>query len=109
MFEGDKLINEFSVSTGAKDTPTPLGIFKIYDKFIMVNSKSSGCWLPFWAGFTTDGLYGFHEVPICAEGRRGQDQIGNPASIGCVRLSVTDSETFYKWIDVGTTVIIKNN
>ncbi|MCX6722561.1 MAG: L,D-transpeptidase, partial [Candidatus Staskawiczbacteria bacterium] len=60
-----------------------------------------------WASFTPSGLYGFHEVPICKEGRVGSDQIGNQASHGCVRLSVEDSEIFYKWIEVGTSVIIK--
>lgn len=109
MFENDKLVNELSVSTGAKGTPTPVGNFKVLNKFVMVKTKTSGCWLPFWAGFTKDGLYGFHEVPVCAEGRRGEDKIGTPASIGCVRLSVKDSQTFYDWVEVGTPITIKNS
>ena len=109
MFEGKKMVNEFSVSTGSSDTQTPTGSFKIYDKFVMVRSDISGCWLPFWVGFTKDGLYGFHEVPICDKGRLGSDLIGKPASLGCVRLSVNDSEAFYKWIEVGTPIIIKND
>ncbi|MCX6722560.1 MAG: L,D-transpeptidase, partial [Candidatus Staskawiczbacteria bacterium] len=46
MFEGNKLVKELTISTGALETPTPTGTFKIYNKFLMVNSKKLGCWLP---------------------------------------------------------------
>lgn len=106
LFEGKKIVSEFSVSTGADETPTPTGRFKVYSKSVMVYSKISNCWLPFWAAFTSDGMYGFHEVPICKEGRKGLEVLGKPASIGCVRLGIGDSESFYKWVEIGTPVVI---
>jgi hypothetical protein len=106
IFEDKEIVGEFSISTGNRETPTPPGNFKVYNKSIMVYSEIANCWLPFWIGFTTDGLYGFHEVPICKEGRKGLEELGKPASIGCVRLGVKDSELFYKWAKVGTPVII---
>jgi len=106
LFEGEKMVNEFLVSTGKEKTSTPTGEFKIYSKHIMVYSKLANCWLPFWVGFTSDGLYGFHEIPICQEGRKGLEELGKPASIGCVRLGIKDAEVFYKWVEVGTLVKI---
>ena len=106
ILEGEKIIAEFLVSTGSKEAPTPIGKFKVKSKKVMVYSKIANCWLPFWVGFTSDGLYGFHEVPICQEGRKGLEYLGKPASIGCVRLGIKDSETLYKWAEIGTPVII---
>lgn len=106
IFEGEKVVDEFLVSTGREDTPTPTGRFRVYNKSLMVHSKIANCWLPFWVGFTPDGLCGFHEIPICEEGRKGLKELGEPASIGCVRLGLEDSEVFYKRIRIGTPVVI---
>lgn len=106
IFENGKVVREFSVSTGKEKTPTPAGSFKVYKKNIMVYSRLSNCWLPFWVGFSTDGLYGFHEFPICPEGRKGLEELGKPASAGCVRLGIQDSEIFYKWVKIGTPIKI---
>ena len=96
IFEGGRVVGEFLVSTGRPETPTPTGRFKVYNKSVMIYSDIANCWLPFWVGFTPDNLYGFHEVPICEEGRRGLEELGKPASLGCVRLGIEDSEIFYR-------------
>jgi lipoprotein-anchoring transpeptidase ErfK/SrfK len=106
LFENGKLVKEYNVETGHKEEPTPRGKFKIYNKYLMVYSRRYDCWLPFWMGFTLDGKYGFHELPICKEGRRGKDIFGNPISAGCVRLNVFDAEEFYKWAEIGVPVFI---
>lgn len=106
IFEDGKVVKEFLISTGHPETPTPTGRFKVLNRFIMIHSSIANCWLPFWVGFTPDGLYGFHEIPICKEGRRGLEELGEPTSMGCVRLGIGDSETFYRWVRVGTPVII---
>jgi hypothetical protein len=105
-FEDERMVNEFLISTGSGENHTPTGRFRIYNKSIMVYSNIAECWLPFWVGFTSDGLYGFHELPICEEGRKGLEKIGEPASLGCVRLGVKDAEVFYKWVEIGTPVVI---
>ena len=107
LFEGNEVVAEFLISSGKKEKSTPVGNYKVYKKFIMVYSKSARCWLPFWVGFTKSGIYGFHEVPVCKEGREGVKELGTPASAGCIRLGVGDSETFYKWVQIGTSIIIK--
>lgn len=108
ILENGEAVETFSVSSGKKNTPTPTptGNFRVYTKSVMVYSNLANCWLPFWVGFTSDGLYGFHELPICQKGRKGIEEIGEPASIGCIRLNLNDSEIFYKWVEIGTPVKI---
>jgi len=106
MCEDGKIIEQFSISSGKKESPTPSGSFKVIYKSLMIYSKIAGCWLPFWVGF--EGNYGFHEVPICdgEEKRIGQEQIGQPVSLGCIRLKVEEAERLYNWAEIGTGVEI---
>jgi len=62
--------------------------------------------LPFWIGFYGD--YGIHELPISKEQEKriGENEIGQPASLGCVRLEVRAAEVVYHWVEIGTKIII---
>ncbi len=104
--EDGKVIEQFSISSGKEGNPTPSGSFRVIYKSLMIYSKIAGCWLPFWVGF--EGDYGFHEVPICddEEKRVGQEQIGQPTSLGCIRLKVEEAERLYNWVEIGTGVEI---
>lgn len=106
MCEGGRVIEEMSVSTGRKETPTPVGSFRVISKKPMLYSRLANSWLPFWVGIYSD--YGFHETPISRdeEKRIGEDEIGQPTSMGCVRLRVGDAERFYHWAEIGMRVII---
>jgi len=106
MCKDGKVIEEFSISSGKKGNSTPFGSFRVIHKSLMIYSKIAECWLPFWVGF--EGNYGFHEVPICDnKGKRvGQEQIGQPISLGCIRLKVGEAEKFYNWAEIGIEVDI---
>jgi hypothetical protein len=106
MCENAKLIKEITISSGAKETPTPLGSYRVIRKSLMLYSKVTDCWLPFWVGFSGD--YGFHEIPLCEKesGRRGLNDLGQPVSAGCIRLSPKEAESFYKWAEIDTPVVI---
>jgi len=101
-----KVIEEFPISTGKKETPTISGQFNVIRKTAMLYSQMADCWLPFWVGFSED--YGFHELPICEpdQKRIGENEIGQPASIGCVRLKIGDAEVLYDFAQIGMPVII---
>jgi lipoprotein-anchoring transpeptidase ErfK/SrfK len=109
LYENGRFIKEYVVSSGKASTPTPAGRFSIVYKSPKIYSQIAQCWLSFWAGFTKDGKYGFHETPVCNGQREGEDMIGHPASDGCLRLKVGDAEAFYKWIDAGTSIDIYGN
>lgn len=107
LYENGDIVKEFSVSSGSFNTPTPKGSFKVYKKSLIIYSRLANCWLFFWIGFTTDGAYGFHQVPFCpGEGIRGLSQIGKPASLGCVRLGFKESQFLYDWVNIGTPVLV---
>jgi lipoprotein-anchoring transpeptidase ErfK/SrfK len=108
MCENGKAIKEIPISSGKPESPTPTGNFRIINKSLMVYSKATNCWLPFWLGFSQDGQYGFHEVPICEEngGRTGLEEMGQPISLGCVRLDIGNAETLYKWAEIETKVVV---
>lgn len=104
LYENGRFVREFAISSGKIETPTPTGNFRVIYKQDMVYSKPTGCWLSFWAGFTSDGKYGFHETPICEGKREGEDKMGTPASAGCIRLKLGDAEEFYNWVETETPV-----
>ncbi|MDI6895428.1 MAG: L,D-transpeptidase [Bacillota bacterium] len=96
-------------STGTPDKPTPLGEFRIENRgtwFFSEKYKQGGKW---WVSFHNWGEYLFHSVPMDREGRILEEEagrLGQPASHGCVRLSLKDAEWFYLNIPPGTPVII---
>ncbi len=87
------------VSTGLWGTPTVVGTFKIYVKYLSTPMSGPGYYLPnvphtmyFHAGFAIHGAY-WH------------NNFGAPMSHGCVNLSLPDAEWFYNWAPVGTIVV----
>lgn len=106
LFENGNFVREYAISSGLPETPTPTGKFRVIYKQDMVYSEVTKCWLPFWVGFTNDGKYGFHEVPICEGKRVGEAEIGQPASAGCIRLKLGDAEEFYRWADEGVPIVV---
>lgn len=105
MCEQGKALAEFTVSTGKQETPTPTGEFAVIKKSPVLYSKIAESWLPFWVGFYQD--FGLHELPINKEGKRiGEDKIGEPDSLGCVRLKVGDAEKLYQWTEIGAKIVI---
>lgn len=106
LFENNKQIAEYKISSGVRSHPTPLGEFKIHNKFPMAFSQRYKCWLPFWLAFTADGLYGFHGLPICDSREIGKAVLGKPASHGCLRLDANEIRKLYQWTSIGTKIII---
>ncbi len=94
------------ILTGKKETPTPTGSFRVIYKTPLLYSSLAQSWMPFWVGFYGD--YGLHELPISKEDEKriGEDKIGQPDSIGCIRLKVGDAEKVYNFSEIGMRIII---
>ncbi len=107
LFENGQNVREFTISSGKPETPTPRGTFNIVYKAESIYSKIAKCNLGYWVGFTSDGKYGFHEVPTCGDFEAEYAKLGEFASLGCIRLDKADAQYLYNWVEVNTIVEIR--
>ena len=105
-----RLVRTMKCSTGLPETPTPTGTYSM--------AGQAGRWYYFskfecWAqyAYRIYGPYLFHSVLYSEKDtstlRQGSvDNLGRPASHGCIRLSVEDAKWLYNNCAAGTTVKI---
>jgi lipoprotein-anchoring transpeptidase ErfK/SrfK len=96
LYGGGVHIADTSIATGVADHPTPLGVFSIIQKQVFHRSNIySNAPMPFMQRVTWSGV-AMHE---------GQN-IGHPASHGCIRLPRDFAIRLYRLTKLGTLVII---
>lgn len=91
---------------------TPTGMFHVEQergtRFYNQMSHEGANW---WVSWKDHGIYLFHSVPIDSDGKykvAEAEKLGKePASHGCVRLSVPDAKWFYKQLPVGTKIVVE--
>jgi lipoprotein-anchoring transpeptidase ErfK/SrfK len=100
-YEGDVIVNSFTVSTGTWATPTVTGQYKVYVKYRSAKMSGPGYYLPnvpyimyFYKGYGLHGTY-WH------------NNFGTPMSHGCVNLRTEDAEWLFNWASVGTLVNVR--
>lgn len=87
-YEFGRLVRWGPVSTGRKETPTPIGIFNLTWKARQRRSTDNEQWLLRWYfNFVNARGVSFHQF----------DLPGYPASHACVRLLERDAEWLYSW------------
>lgn len=98
-YEGQTAVYSTLASTGLWGTPTVVGTYTIYAKYLSTRMSGPGYDLPnvphvmyFFKGYSLHGAY-WH------------NNFGTPMSHGCVNLSLSDAEWFYNWAPMGTTVV----
>lgn len=97
VFRGDEILRTYPVATGAWDTPTPLGVFRINSRFTGEMSGFGTCFLGLNVPW---GQYGIH-------GTNKPASIGTSASHGCIRMRVEDAEALYALVPDWTQVVIQ--
>ena len=95
MVDGGEVVRAVHTSTGAGGV-TPVGEFRVYVKALMSWSVPFEVWMPYAAYFT--GGIATHQSP---------DVPSYPASHGCVRLPEGEAERVYRFVDVGTPVVVR--
>ena len=90
-WEGTTPVMRFVASTGLPHTPTRVGKFRVYQKYVATRMIGPGYNLPD-VPFTMyyDGGYAVH-------GAYWHDNFGEPMSHGCVNLSPEDAEKVFSW------------
>lgn len=113
VYIDDYLVRKFRISSGAPDTPTPVGETEIKLKQkLRVGGKAPHYIMPNFMWFRAGG-YGFHSLPSLGKPNSGVfwteaiSHIGIPVSHGCVRLLPADSDWVYDFAEVGTKVIVQ--
>ncbi len=91
----NEVVKKYVVATGKKDTPTPIGSFKIVQKGLWGEGFGTR-----WLGLNVPwGKYGIH-------GTNRPQSIGLNASHGCIRMANRDAEELYSIVKIGTSVAI---
>lgn len=103
-YEGTQTVNTFLVSAGKPSTPTPIGIFYIWEKLSAQTMSGPGYVQPDvpWVNYfdtSGDAIHGNYWRPTSVFGNTN-------TSHGCVGLQVSDAEWVYDWAVDGTPVVI---
>jgi lipoprotein-anchoring transpeptidase ErfK/SrfK len=87
------------VSTGTQATPTVVGTYRVYSKYLSTSMSGPGYSVPnvphvmfFYRGYSIPGTY-WH------------NNFGTPMSHGCVNLTLADAKWLYEWAPMGIKVV----
>jgi lipoprotein-anchoring transpeptidase ErfK/SrfK len=108
-YSNGQLIYSFVASTGANNS-TRVGTFNVLDKIPNAYGANWNFWMPDWLGiyWVGDLENGIHAVPLLPDGERlWSNELGSPVSYGCVVLGVNAAAWLYSWVQVGTTIQIR--
>ena len=109
-YEGDRLLNTWSCSTG-RNNSTAAGTFRVQSKLRKAYGSTWNIWMPYWLGIYWSGgtENGLHGLPWNAStgGRTWAGLVGTPITYGCVMLNDNAMAALWEWADIGTTVVIK--
>lgn len=100
-WEDGRMVMTTLVSTGAQDTPTVRGVFRIYRKLDSQHMRGRGYDLPnvpYVMYFK--GSYAMH-------GTYWHDNFGQPMSHGCVNIPTGKAAWLYNWAPPGTVVVVR--
>jgi lipoprotein-anchoring transpeptidase ErfK/SrfK len=110
-YDNGQLVNTFLITAGKPTTPTPIGVFHIWEKLPMqtmhgYNPDGSTYVQPNvkWVNYfdhSGDAVHGNYWRPTSYFGNIN-------SSHGCVSLQDTQAEWVYDWAPIGTTVITHN-
>ncbi len=104
LYHRDTLLAAFVVSTGRRNY-TPTGKWKVYYKLAKVSYRE-GHGMPFWMEFKPK--FGLHGLPWDKNGQiYGADELGQPASAGCIRLRTVEAELLFNVTPEGSEVVIQ--
>lgn len=97
LYQGTTVLNSYPIASGAWDTPSPVGVFRITHRF---TTELSGFGTRYLGLNVPWGQYGIH-------GTNAPSSIGSNASHGCIRMRVRDAEALYRAVPNGTRVVIE--
>ncbi|MEO6773063.1 MAG: L,D-transpeptidase family protein [Kofleriaceae bacterium] len=98
-FEGDEAVYATMVSTGAKDTPTEPGIYRMWMKESEADMKGLNGEDPYSVATVPWTQFFSPENGLALHTAYWHDGFGRPRSHGCVNLAPRDARWLYFWSD----------
>lgn len=108
VMSGDAAVYAMVCSTGLDDS-TPSGTYYVQNRGPEFYNASEGMGGNYWVSWSGSGSYLFHTVPTDESGEyivSEAEKLGQPASHGCIRLSIPDAQWLYDELPRGTVVRI---
>lgn len=103
MYENDQVVQDWAISSGKAETPTPTGNFTI---FAHVPMQDMGC-APGWSYCTEDVPWVTYFAPdIAFHGTYWHDNFGTPMSHGCINLPIWQAKYVYDFVVTGTEISV---
>lgn len=99
LFNDGEPYHQFPVAVGKYQTPSPIGSWKIVRKATNWGTGFGSRWLGLNVSW---GIYGIH-------GTNRPPSIGGYHSHGCIRMFNGHVEQLYRWVKVGTPVVVVGN
>jgi LysM repeat protein len=98
--QGDSVVLRIKVSTGLRNTPTPVGRYAVRTKVRRQTMTGPGYNLPNvqWV------MYFYRDYSI--HGTYWHNRFGRPMSHGCVNVRNRDAQFLYNWANYGTPIVI---
>ncbi|MBI9043328.1 MAG: L,D-transpeptidase family protein [Anaerolineaceae bacterium] len=110
-YENGQERSVYVISTGVEESPTLPGVYQIRTHDLEAYASVWDLYMPHfmgiyegWPGF----MNGIHGLPLLSSGvRLWGSVLGQPASFGCIILTLEDAENLYQWADKGVVVEIR--
>lgn len=101
LYENDKVVRTFVISSGTADSPSDPGHFRIGWKTPM---QDMGC-APGWPYCTKNVPWvAYYNGDEAFHGAYWHDNFGTPMSHGCINLRISEAKYLYDWAHPGTQV-----
>lgn len=113
-YENGQVVFDWPVSTGISSSPTAPGVFQVQSHEINAYAEQWNLYMPHFVGFYHPGpnvevMNGFHGFPTSASGGYllWTNNLGRPATYGCILLSLENAATLYDWAEEGVVVEVR--
>lgn len=110
---GETTTWSMQISSGAWDTPTPVGTYEVLTKQeLRIGAKYPHYRMPYFQLWDYRG-YGIHALPYLANDggtfwTEALSHIGIPVSHGCIRTLPEDAVKIFEFTDIGTPIVVQN-
>lgn len=112
IYEDGELHQSYIISTGIPNSPTLPGLFQVTSHIENAYAAIWDLYMPHFLGIyeAVPGFTnGIHGLPLLSGGRRlWADVLGQPASYGCIILTLQAAEELYYWAEDGVVVEIRS-